>query len=484
MMKKLFFTFLCSIIAIVVSAQTYNEHDKDALRKFFRQPSNKSGKLNLEMVGLTINDTINWSTSEDWITKITGITWSASLPKQIEDIPNLWGSKSLAGNLDFSNCTGLKRIYLNSNKITAIDFSNCNKLVTFSCDFNNISILKLSGCISLDNFFCNSNKLQEIDVSSCNKVQSINAGMNLFSTINVSNCPELSKLTLEGGAVTSLNLEQNPKLVTLYLGNNQLTSIDLTKNPLLEDFRCNKNKLTNLDLSNKPNLKKVLAHTNKLESLNLSGSISTPLEQFTCHENNLKFSALTFGAANQDIYTYAPQNAIQGGQIASTKTIDLSSEYLIEGKVTVFNWFDVTSGSETPITLTGNNGIFNLTANMVGKKLVCKMTNASYPDFNENPLNYAVEIIQGNTAQESITISSGFHTIAYPNPAIKGRAVNLNLPDGADRADINIYNISGKFIKQYCQVENSFTAPEETGNYVLRIKLPDGSTLTEKLQVK
>ncbi len=424
-MKKLFTRFFALLLLGSASMQmyanptgTYNEHDKEALRSFLRQPSAQAGNLNLQRVGLTLADTANWQTDETWISKLTGITWTTTAPKQLQDIPNLWSGKKLAGVLDFSNCTEFVRIGLNNNSITSLNFSNCAKLNTFSCDFNKLTSVNLTGCVSLQTLYCNSNQLSAIDVSACANLQGINAGMNpLVTSLSVAHCANLNKISMEGCGLTSLDVSHNPLLAALYCSNNKLTTLDVTHNPLLTELYCRGNKLTSLDLSHNTALQKLLVNNNLLTSLNLTG-VTGPLYQMSCSNNRLKFSDLPLGIAEPDAYGYCPQDTVRGGIIDFNVPINLSSEYLLGGNATVFHWFDVTGGTETPVTLgSTSNGIFNLTIDDRNKTFICKMKNASFPDFDQSPLIYKVAV-SGNVPILTITATSGTGGMINPEGTV------------------------------------------------------------------
>ena len=58
-------TFLgLSMSSLSTFSQTYHEDDKEGLRAFLRQSSAEAGEINAQRLGLTLNDTLNWATSE------------------------------------------------------------------------------------------------------------------------------------------------------------------------------------------------------------------------------------------------------------------------------------------------------------------------------------------------------------------------------------------------------------------------------------
>jgi len=82
----------------------------------------------------------------------------------------------------------------------------------------------------------------------------------------------------------------------------------------------------------------------------------------------------------ETVFAYSPQDTIYGGIRLYTDTIDLSSEYEIEGYITTYKWFDITGGYEEDIEQpTNENGIFYFTEAHANKRLRCKMSNEKFP---------------------------------------------------------------------------------------------------------
>jgi hypothetical protein len=97
-----------------------------------------------------------------------------------------------------------------------------------------------------------------------------------------------------------------------------------------------------------------------------------------CYYNKLKFSTLPILTGH---YVYLPQDTINGGLKSYTDTIDLSSEYNINGHITNYEWFDITSAfwiEEHIEQPTNINGVFYFTEAHKDKKLRCKMYNEQF----------------------------------------------------------------------------------------------------------
>ena len=99
----------------------YHEDDKEGLRKFLKQPSMRYGDINAERLGLCYSDTTDWQNSEEWVAKITNLTWNNKSPKRLIKID--WSEKNLEGSLDASKWKELTYLDCSSNLLTSIDVS-------------------------------------------------------------------------------------------------------------------------------------------------------------------------------------------------------------------------------------------------------------------------------------------------------------------------------------------------------------------------
>jgi len=133
---KLAALLLCGLLlfapATSAQAQTYHPDDKEGLRAFLRQPSAVAGKINAQQLGLTIADTLNWQTNEDWVPKIYSLAWNNYTPKRlisIGDADNLgWLDCDLAGCLDAKKWKVIENMCFSGNRLTALDLAGCKEL--------------------------------------------------------------------------------------------------------------------------------------------------------------------------------------------------------------------------------------------------------------------------------------------------------------------------------------------------------------------
>ena len=197
-----------------INPGTYYENDKEALRRFLRQPSAQSGKLNLEQLGLEIADTANWTKEEEWITKIRFIYWNIEKPKRLIGIGNAdfselkpgetkafggWSTMSLQGNLDATSWTKLEclKIHTSSDRLLPKDEK----------DWNHIQSLTLGSNTVLKMLICGGNDLTHLDVSGCTALTRLLCTLNSLTDVNLGglNFDDFSA----GGQKVSLTLVKN-----------------------------------------------------------------------------------------------------------------------------------------------------------------------------------------------------------------------------------------------------------------------------------
>lgn len=352
----LLFVLIASFTVISATAETYLKTDKEGLRMFLRQPSSVEGKINAEQLGLQLADTLTWNDSEAWVKKVEGISWNSDSPKRIDGIGNGitegegWYNKGLAGILDARKWPQLTVLNCAVNKITEIIVTGNPSLNYLLCYMNSLTSIDVSKNYYLTYFYCDYNDITSLDLSK-------NEGLYDFSC---SYCP-----------IIELDMSKNKELSVLRCDGAQLTSINLSNNKALREFIGSFNKFKSLDFSKNPNISTVI-----------------------CYNNQMLFSGLPFKVEIINVYAYSPQDTIQGGERYWAHGIDLESEYNIAENITVFEWFDITNGEETPLPeLTTENGMFLLDASYIGKTLRCRMENLTFPKLSgDQALVYEINI--------------------------------------------------------------------------------------------
>jgi len=431
-MKRFLFLFSLIFAIFCSIAQTYHPDDKEGLRIFLRQNGN------FQKLGLQISDTLNWQTTETWVSKVKGLIWNNSSPKRVKKID--WYKSNLSGtlncnkweelvsadffwnnitSLDINNNLSLTILDCRKNQLTSIDISNNYNLNTFRCSSNQLTELNVSSntlltfleCSTnqistldinansnpnLTDLCCGMNKLANLDVSNLTLLIELDCSYNQLTSLNVDNCTSLWRLDCTGNKLATLDISKCQSLGSLFCPVNQLTTLELSSNIHLLELGCSHNYLSSLDVSsnldliflscsnnqflslevsNNQNLLYLLCHDNQIASIEIDKNLI--LYDLKCHNNQLLFSKIP--KLKVTFYEYSPQRTIFGGKIDYEKGIDLSEEYNINGNITQFSWFDITHDDEIPIELNGVNGFFSLTEDFEHKHLRCKMTNAEFP---------------------------------------------------------------------------------------------------------
>jgi len=219
----------CIGLCLVAMAQTYHEDDKEGLRRFLRQPSSIAGQINAQQLGLTIGDTSNWQSSENWVNNVVGLTWNTEIPKRLTSLGASygWAYKDLAG-------------ILNANK--------WEKLTSLNCPHNQLTALDLSANIALERLYCESNQLIALDVSANTALQSFSCDNNQLIALDVSANIALENLGCYNNQLTALDVSANTALTDLFCSSNQLTELDLSANIALERLGCESNHFLLSDL--------------------------------------------------------------------------------------------------------------------------------------------------------------------------------------------------------------------------------------------
>ena len=185
-MNKIIILSITLIFATLTAmSQTYHEDDKEGLRVFLRQPSAEKGKINAEQLGLKIEDTLNWQSDEEWVSKIIGLIWNNEISKRLVTIGfndgvrfYEWRSKKLAGTLDASKWTELGSLNCSGNQLTALNLSANTKLATLHCSDNQLSILDLRANTKLVMLFCDHNLLTALNLSVDAKLHTLHCSGN------------------------------------------------------------------------------------------------------------------------------------------------------------------------------------------------------------------------------------------------------------------------------------------------------------------
>lgn len=200
------------------TTSNYHENDKEGLRRFLRQPSGEKGKLNLEKTGLSISDTLTWNTSEEWIKKIAGISWSDDITnKRITAISFKY--IKLAGILDCRLFTELNKLQCNNNQLNEIDLTNCSQLTTLDCYNNQLTNMSITNCSQLKTLSCYTNRLTELKTTGCTNLNVLHCQNNKLAELELTNCINMTFLSCYNNQLSVLNASKCSNLSTLHCQN-------------------------------------------------------------------------------------------------------------------------------------------------------------------------------------------------------------------------------------------------------------------------
>ncbi len=296
------------------------------------------------------------------------------------------GSNKLA-ELDVSSNTALTVLHCNANDLTELDVSNNTNLTHLNCAENNLGTLDISNNKALEYFVCSGNDLTEIDIYNNVLLTFIECAENNLSELDISGNPELGWLDCHDNQLTELDTTSNAELYYLHCAINNLSEIDVSKNEVLNVLECRENQITELNISSNTALTELNCGWNLLTTLDVSNNAD--LDSVHCQWNNLKFSTIPVKVAKLRNYSYADQNQIEiPAAISANDSIDLSSEYNIDGTITVYTWYDADGNVVTPTT--AENGVFTFDNSFAGKSLHCEMTNALFPQLTLDTTNVTV----------------------------------------------------------------------------------------------
>lgn len=388
-------------------------------------------------------------------------------------------SKNLLENLDLTKNYYLKELNCNNNKLNTIDvFKNVN-LTVLSCDNNFLNNLDVYRNFNLKELSCSNNQLSNVNVYYNSSLIKLSCAYNKLTTLNVTKNIKLENLLCYNNQIKSIDVTNNENLKELIIYNNRLKDLDLTYNVNLITLYCSSNQLSKIDVSKNSKLRNLYCHYNQLTSLNISNNSN--LDLLYAYYNQLKFSTLQGNFLKIKDNYINPQSIIKGGTKGFLELIDLSSEYIINGKKTSFVWLDRATNKK--VNIFASNGMFYAGPENIGRTLICYMENDFIPGFKQE---YEVTISNSMilTAKNmNASIPEGFKMVGVnedllnsfhvsPNPFID----NLKINTSSKVQSADIYNFSGKKVKRIPIINNNIINLEDliAGAYFIIFKTDQG----------
>jgi len=262
---------------------------------------------------------------------------------------------------------------------------------------------------------------------------------NGITELDVSQNVNLTELLTFVNPITVLDLSNNTELTHLFCANNKLVELNLSNSAKLIFLNCSHNQLYELDLSNNTELISLSCRVNYLTSLDISNN--EKLESLVLDSNYFRFSTLPISNASNYIYRPQRWNIVNLGEI--DYSLDMSSEYNINGHITSFSWYDITDGGyEFPEEITppiNENGVFTFTAEHLEKTLWFFMSNAQFPFL----LYEFILTVRTVSVEETPEI----HFTVSPNPA----QTQLTIHHSKEIENIGMYDLSGRLLRTYSE---------------------------------
>lgn len=181
--------------SVTAFAQKMNKNEVKQLQAFAAQTSEKGG-TNGEVLKIT-----DMSSPSTW----EGITVENGRVVAIQ-----WKDKHLAGELNLSGFTALKKVDVSRNAITSINVTGDAALSNLNASRNKLSNLTLSGNTALTDLSIYRNRLTDVNLTNTPLLTNLNCSNNLFVELSVANATTLKTLNCQGCHLEALNVEDAP----------------------------------------------------------------------------------------------------------------------------------------------------------------------------------------------------------------------------------------------------------------------------------
>lgn len=318
-------------------------------------------------------------------------------------------------------------------------------LAALEMDGVKMSKIELDEAEDMDSLAIRNANLASISLKYNRALRSLDLSGNLFSTIDLTPVRgdfekwNLTRIILANNHLTSINTDNSQHYRVLDLSNNWFSNFD---------FKYYSG-ITSLDVSNNRFSGELnLENLNRLENLNISGnnisSLVAPLGNIgnlDVRDNALSFATLPlFTNASNINYAYAPQKKMQ--ILAGGASINLSAQNV--GSGTTYTWKYSSNGEIVPAELyTLESGVTRFSEQLVGSSLFCEMVNASFPDFNNQPLTTTdIRVMDKptNVVAKFTPVASGPVTIGFAFANSGANAVYIDWNGDGSQYDEYLYD--------------------------------------------
>ena len=228
-------------------------------------------QISVDLLGNTafieaVGDKCTWTKEGDGTVKLTPENLAVMAAVTELDLSNK-GLTDLGGIEYF---TGLTKLNLRDNSLTALDVTKNTALTDLDCTGNQLTAIDVSNNTELVNLNLQNNRLTALDVSKNTKLQFLNCNNSSIGTLDVSKNTELLNLSCTYCGLTNLDVSANTKLQGLSCYNNTLTELDVSGLTELNQLQCSNNRLAELDLSANTKLTWINCDNNRFAELDIS----------------------------------------------------------------------------------------------------------------------------------------------------------------------------------------------------------------------
>jgi Leucine-rich repeat (LRR) protein len=379
---------------------------------------------NLNTANLTNLETLNFNTNSLETLNVSGCSSLVTIPYYI--------NVDSMTNADFSNCTSLQAIALNScYSATTLNFSGCTALIdlnvssaftlqtlnttgctnlqTLSISSTGLTTLNLSGLNNLVSLNCAGNQLTSLNVLGLTNLTNINCGYNQLTTLDVSGLTNLTSLSCPSNQLLSLNLSGLSNLNTLNCGSNQLLSLDISECVSIYSVGCSNNQLLSIFMKN-----------GKLEGSDNFGNPNfyfgnNPILLYICADEGemagVQQQIDQLGYVNCQVNSYC--SFTPGGvfyTIQGTTRLDANANGCDAGDLGYANLkFNITDGTNTGSIVADTSGGYSIPVIGGTHTITPAPENPSY--FSISPANYQVSFpaTASPVTQDFCVTANGVH---------------------------------------------------------------------------
>ena len=246
------------------AATTKNAHDVKALKKIISEKRKSGGKVS---TNLDNKKQYGWSRETGRLTRI------------------IWNRKEIRGKVDVSSFKGLKKLYIDGNKITRIKLGKLEMLEDLEVINNRLKRINLTKVKNLKFFICDKNNIRRLNLKNNKKLRILGCDHNKLKKLNLKGLKRLKMLSCRYNRLTELDASSCDLQWGLSCGHNQLKTIKFKPNSVLDFLYCENNQLTQLNLETVLSIQDIKCQKNRIERIDFTEVDQMSLYEITCDKN-------------------------------------------------------------------------------------------------------------------------------------------------------------------------------------------------------